>query len=54
MEKKASMIDTEGLEYGSMSQISGIVADHPKKVRGDRAERLFFEEGGSNPTLVTS
>jgi hypothetical protein len=37
-----------------MSEIEGIVADNPGKVRGDRTERLIFEEAGSNKNLVTS
>jgi hypothetical protein len=37
-----------------MSQIEGIVADKPSKVRGDRAELVVYEEGGSNPVLSTS
>ena len=53
-QKRASLVDNEGTEYGRMADIEGIVADHPRKVRGERVERLFFEEAGSNPNLVTS
>ena len=37
-----------------MAEIEGIVADNPRKVRGDRCHRLMFEESGSNPCLRTS
>lgn len=37
-----------------MSEIEGIVADNPRKVRGDRTERLIYEEAGSNTNLITS
>jgi len=53
-EKRASLVDGEGIEFGHMSEISGIVADHPRKIRGERAERLIFEEGGSNKHSVQS
>jgi hypothetical protein len=55
--KRASyykIVDGQKIEVGSMSQIEGIVADKPSKVRGDRAELVIFEEGGSNPVLATS
>ena len=32
-----------------MSQITGIVADKPNKIRGDRTDLLIYEEGGSWP-----
>lgn len=32
--------------------ITGIVADKPSKVRGDRAEMLLYEEVGSDPVLI--
>lgn len=53
-QKRASLLTKDGIEYGSKSQITGIVADHPRKVRGLRCERLIFEEAGSNSTLVKS
>ena len=52
--KRASMLNAQGDEYGPMAEIEGIVADNPTKVRGDRTERLIFEEGGSNKNLITS
>ena len=51
-QKRASLVNKEGIEYGSMSEIEGIVADNPRKVRGNRTERLVFEEAGSYPNLV--
>jgi hypothetical protein len=51
-QKRASLVNKEGVEYGSMSEIEGIVADNPRKVRGNRTERLVFEEAGSYPNLV--
>lgn len=36
------------------SEIEGVVADNPRKVRGERCERLIFEEAGSNPQLIKS
>lgn len=52
--KRASMVNSSGDEFGPMSEIEGIVADNPTKVRGDRTERLIFEEAGSNKNLITS
>lgn len=48
--------DRNGIETetGWMSEIEGIVADDPSKVRGDRVDLLVFEEAGSNPVLRKS
>jgi hypothetical protein len=54
MMKRASKVTTEGTEFGWMATIEGVVADKPRKLRGGRVERLFFEESGSNPILVTA
>lgn len=35
-----------------MSEIEGIVADDPNKIRGDRVERLIYEEAGSQKQLI--
>ena len=51
--KRASKVDKEGIEYGRRAEIIGLVADNPRKVRGFRCQRLFFEESGSNPYLST-
>jgi len=53
-QKRASLLDKDGTEYGRFAEIEGIVADNPRKIRGDRVERLIFEEGGSNKNSVTS
>jgi hypothetical protein len=31
-----------------MSEIEGVIADSAEKIRGDRTERLLFEEAGSD------
>lgn len=54
MIKKASKQTKQGEEYGHLSQIYGIVADASWKIRGDRTDRLLFEESGSNPILIES
>lgn len=48
MFKRASKKDKDGVEFGHMSEIEGIVADSAEKIRGDRTERLFYEEAGSD------
>lgn len=48
MHKRASKKDKSGKEFGHMSEIEGIIADDPQKIRGDRVERLFMEEAGSD------
>lgn len=53
--KKAStykIVDGQKIEAGWMSQIIGIVADKPNKIRGYRADLLFFEEAGSFKNLA--
>lgn len=50
--KRAShykIIEGQKVEDGWMSQIQGINADKPRKIRGDRTDLLFYEEGGSWP-----
>lgn len=51
MHKRASKKLKDGGETGHMSEIEGIVADSPEKIRGDRVERLLFEEAGSDKVL---
>lgn len=49
-QKRASaykMINGQKVESGWMSQIKGIVADRPNKIRGDRCDILLYEELGS-------
>ena len=53
--KKASyykIVNGQKVESGWMSQIQGIVADKPNKIRGDRTDLLLYEEGGSWPNSV--
>lgn len=48
--KRASvykMVDGQKIETGWMSQIIGITADKPSKIRGYRADLLVMEEAGS-------
>ena len=52
MHKKASKLNKQREEYGWKSDILGIVVDNPNKLRGERVDRLFFEEAGSNPVLL--
>lgn len=52
VQKRASKKDREGNESGFKSMITGIVADKPSKVRGDRCELLIYEECGSDPELI--
>jgi hypothetical protein len=52
--RKASVIDKDKNETGHLAVVQGIVVDNPRKLRGDRMERLFFEESGSNPHLITT
>ena len=54
MERRASMMDKESNEFGHMATIQGVTVDNPRKLRGGRVERLFMEESGSNPILITT
>lgn len=48
--KRAShykIVNGQKVESGWMSQIKGIVADRPNKIRGDRSDVLLYEELGS-------
>lgn len=49
--KRASKKSRDGSESGHMSEIEGVVADSPEKIRGDRTERLLYEEAGSDSCL---
>ena len=49
--KRASKKSRTSTESGHMSEIEGVVADTPEKIRGDRTERLLYEEAGSDPVL---
>lgn len=52
--KKASKVNKQREEIPTSwnSDIEGIVVDNPRKLRGDRIDKLFFEESGSNPNLI--
>lgn len=52
--KKASKINKQREEISTSwgSDIEGLVVDKPRKLRGDRIDRLFLEESGSNPILL--
>jgi len=54
LHKRAGKLDKQGVEYGHGAQISGQVVDKADKLRGDRTERLIFEEFGSNPVGMDS
>ena len=50
MHKKASKKNKDGTEAPDShnSEIEGIIADSAEKIRGDRTEKLFYEECGSD------
>lgn len=50
--KRASKVDKDKNEVGWKSEIEGIICDNPRKLRGPRTRRLFFDEVGSFPGLV--
>lgn len=52
--KRASQVTPDGVEYGWMSEIDSVVADTSDKIRGDRVDRLIYEEAGSNKYLTKS
>lgn len=52
LSKRAShykMINGQKVESGWMAEITGINADKPNKIRGDRTDLLIYEESGSWP-----
>jgi hypothetical protein len=51
--KRASVV-IDGAETGRYSEIEGIVGDKPDKVRGQRTERLIYDEAGSNAVMIKS
>jgi len=52
--KRASKVTRDGTEFGWMSEIHTIIAHKPSNIRGDRTDRLVYEEAGSNPVFTTS
>ena len=51
MHKRASIKNRDLSEEGHMSEIQGIIADEPDKLRGNRVQKLIFEEAGADPAL---
>jgi hypothetical protein len=51
LHKRASKKKKDGTEFGHMAEIEGVVADSAEKIRGDRTERILYEEAGSDPVL---
>ena len=49
--KRASVV-VDGSETGRYSEIEGIISDKPGKVRGQRTERLIYDEAGSHKYLI--
>lgn len=52
--KRASQVSADGVEFGWGSEVEAVVADTSDKIRGDRTDRLIFEECGSNKHLAKS
>ena len=50
--KRASKVDKDKNEIGWKSEIEGIITDNPRKLRGARTRRIFFDEAGSFPMLT--
>lgn len=51
LHKRASIKNRDLSEEGHMSEIVGIIADEPDKLRGDRIQKLIYEEAGADPSL---
>jgi hypothetical protein len=52
--KRASIKTPDGTELGWMSEINSVIANTSDKIRGDRLDRLIYEESGSNKILTES
>ncbi len=52
MHKRASVKKKDLSEEGHMSEIEGMIVDEPDKLRGDRCQKLIYEEAGADPSLV--
>lgn len=52
--KEACLKDKSGQKTGHMAVLSGLTVDKTYKLRGDRTDRVFFEESGANPILTDS
>lgn len=51
MHKRASVKKKDLSEEGHMSEIEGMIVDEPDKLRGDRCQKLIYEEAGADPAL---
>lgn len=51
LHQRASYIDSQGIERGTISEIMGIVVNNPNKPRGKRGRKITFEEAGSFKNL---
>ena len=47
LHKKAAIKNKQNEESGHLAEVIGQVVDNPRKLRGTRIDRLFFEEAGS-------
>ena len=52
--KRATKKSADGTEYGWGSEIDSVIANTSDKIRGDRRDRLIYEEAGSNSILTES
>lgn len=54
--KKKTFVEERAtkIEKGWLSEVEGIIADKPSKIRGDRTDVLFYEEFGSFPNSIKS
>lgn len=52
--KRATKKSADGTEYGWGSEIDSVIANTSDKIRGDRRDRLIYEEAGSNDILTES
>lgn len=50
--KRASIKSKDLSESGHRAEIVGIIVDEPDKLRGDRIQKLIFEEAGADPVLL--
>ena len=50
--KRASKVNKEGVEFGWGSEIDTVIADSSDKIRGDRLDRIVFEECFDPDTMI--
>ena len=50
--KRASKKNKDLSESGHMSEIEGMIVDEPDKLRGDRVQKLIYEEAGADVHLI--